>query len=83
MVSFLNINPADKLPGTRVEIDPSQAGTPVNPKFICLHGIKTAAGTAPVNQLIAVGTQRDADTLGGIVEVLRNQVIVLAESASA
>lgn len=65
MVSFANINPTYKLPGVSVEVDPSQAGTPVNPKWLALHATKTAAGVAPANQLIAVGTQADADRLMG------------------
>lgn len=65
MVSFANINPNYKINGTRVEIDPSQAGTPVNPKYLVLHGTKLASGVAPADRLIAVGTQSDADKFGG------------------
>lgn len=65
MVSFNQISPTWKLPGTSIEVDPSQAGTPVSTKYAILAGYKTAAGTAPTGEPIAVGTQADADTLGG------------------
>ncbi|GJE45364.1 phage tail sheath C-terminal domain-containing protein [Methylobacterium soli] len=65
MVSFASINPTWKLPGVSIEVDPSQAGTPVNPRWLVLHGIKLAAGQAPADRLIAVGTQADADRLAG------------------
>lgn len=64
MVSFNYIDPYFKLPGVSVEADPSQAGTPVNLKFGLLVGI-AKGGTAPVNQIIPVGTQADADSLFG------------------
>lgn len=65
MVSFNFIAPDYKLPGTSIEVDPSQAGTPVNPKYALLMGYKTAAGTAPANATISVGTVEDAKALFG------------------
>lgn len=64
MVSFNFIDPYYKLPGVSIEVDPSQAGTPVNPKFGLLVGI-SKGGTAPANTIIPVGTQADADVLFG------------------
>lgn len=54
-----------KLPGTGIAVDPSQAGTPTNPKFLLLKGHKTAAGTATADVIGAVGTQADADAFFG------------------
>jgi phage tail sheath gpL-like len=60
MVSFNNIQPYWKLPGPSIEVDPSQAGTPVNPKYGLLVGI-AKGGTAPFDTPVAVGTQTDAN----------------------
>lgn len=54
-----------KIPGANVQIDPSQAGTPVSPKWALLVGHPTIAGTATANQVIACGTQADANALFG------------------
>jgi phage tail sheath gpL-like len=70
MVSFNQIVPNWKLPGTNVEVDPSMAGTPTSTKYALLVGYKLAAGTAPSNQPIAVGTQNDADTYFGAGSML-------------
>ncbi|WP_407529434.1 phage tail sheath C-terminal domain-containing protein [Methylobacterium oryzisoli] len=64
-VSFSQIPPNYKLPGVSIEVDPSQAGTPVNQRFGLLAGHPTSAGTAPANIPIAVGTQANADALFG------------------
>lgn len=65
MVSFNQIQPNWKLPGTSVEVDPSMAGTPTSKKYALLAGYKLSGGTAPSNQPLAVGTQSDADTFFG------------------
>lgn len=70
MVSFNQIVPNWKIPGTNVEVDPSQAGTPTSTKYALLAGYKLAAGAAPSNQPIAVGTQNDADTYFGAGSML-------------
>lgn len=64
MVSFNQIQPYWKIPGVSIEVDPSQAGTPVNPKYGLLVGI-AKGGTAPFDTPIAVGTQTDADNFFG------------------
>lgn len=69
MVSFNNITPYWKLPGTSIEVDPSQAGTPVNPKAGLLVGI-SKGGTATVDTPIAVGTQQDANSFFGTGSML-------------
>jgi phage tail sheath gpL-like len=70
MVSFNQIVPNWKLPGTSIEVDPSQAGTPTSNKYALLVGYNIAAGTAPADQPIAVGTQNDADTFFGAGSML-------------
>ncbi len=70
MVSFNQIVPTWKLPGTSVEVDPSQAGTPVSQKYAMLAGYKLSSGAAPLNVPIAVGTQSDADTYFGAGSML-------------
>jgi phage tail sheath gpL-like len=69
MVSFNNITPYWKLPGTSIEVDPSQAGTPVNPKAGLLVGI-AKGGTAPFDAPIAIGTQQDANAFFGTGSML-------------
>jgi phage tail sheath gpL-like len=69
MVSFNQIQPFWKLPGVSIEVDPSQAGTPVNPKYGLLVGI-AKGGTAPVDTPIAVGTQTDANAFFGVGSML-------------
>lgn len=64
MVSFNSIQPYWKLPGVSIEVDPSMAGTPTNPKYGLLVGI-AKGGTATPSTPIAVGTQRDADAFFG------------------
>lgn len=76
MVSFNQIPPDYKLPGTSIEVDPSQAGTPVNLKFGLLPGIKLSTGSAPANVPIAVGTQADADALFGAGSMLARMFAV-------
>lgn len=70
MVSFNQIPQGWKLPGASIEVDPSQAGTPTNPKWGLIPAIKLAAGSAPANIPIAVGTQADADAYGGAGSML-------------
>lgn len=70
MVSFSQIQPNWKLPGTSIETDPSLAGTPTSQKYALMPGIKLSSGTAPVNVPIAVGTQADADTYFGAGSML-------------
>jgi phage tail sheath gpL-like len=70
MVSFNQIQPNWKLPGTSVEVDPSLAGTPTAQKYALLAGYKLAGGSAPSNVPIAVGTQSDADTYFGAGSML-------------
>src|SRR5215510_3948192 len=65
MVSFNQIIPNWKVPGVSVELDPSLAGTPVNPKFGVIAGYRLSTGTIAANTLVAVGTQTDADTMFG------------------
>mgnify|MGYP003609346242 CR=1 FL=1 len=65
MVSFNQIQPNWKLPGTSIEVDPSQAGTATSVKYGLITGYKRSVGTAPAGQLVAVGTQVDADRLFG------------------
>jgi phage tail sheath gpL-like len=69
MVSFNNITPYWKLPGVSIEVDPSQAGTPVNPKAGLLVGI-AKGGTAPFDTPVAVGTQTDANAFFGAGSML-------------
>jgi phage tail sheath gpL-like len=69
MVSFNNIQPYWKLPGVSIEVDPSQAGTPVNPKYGLLVGI-AKGGTAPFDTPVAVGTQTDANAFFGTGSML-------------
>jgi phage tail sheath gpL-like len=64
MVSFNSIQPFWKLPGVNAEVDPSQAGTPVNPKWGLLVG-HAKGGTAPFDVPVAVGTQADANAFFG------------------
>ena len=54
-----------KIPGPNTQIDPSQAGTPTSPKWALLPGILTSAGSATPNQVVACGTNADADALFG------------------
>lgn len=65
MVSFNSIPSNWKLPGTSIEVDPSQAGTPTGNKYALLVGHKTNAGTAAVNIPIAVANQQEANSLFG------------------
>lgn len=69
-ISFNQINPYWKLPGTSIEVDPSQAGTPVNPKYGLLIGHKTSAGSAIVNIPVAIASQADADAQFGAGSML-------------
>jgi phage tail sheath gpL-like len=64
MVSFNSIAPYWKPPGVNIEVDPSQAGTPVNLKFANLVAI-AKGGVAPMDIPVAVGTQADADYFFG------------------
>ena len=59
-----------KIPGPNVQIDPSQAGTPVAPKWALLVGHPLPAGTAMANQVIACGTSADADAMFGAGSML-------------
>lgn len=59
-----------KLPGPNVQMDPSQAGTPVAPKWMLLVGHAIAAGTAKPNVAIATGTNNDADAQFGAGSML-------------
>ena len=45
-----------KIPGPNTQIDPSQAGTPVSPKWILLVGHPTAASNVPPNKAVAWGS---------------------------
>jgi phage tail sheath gpL-like len=54
-----------KIPGPNTQIDPSQAGTPTSLKWALLAGHPTAAGSATPNQVVACGTQADANALFG------------------
>ncbi|MCX7336146.1 MAG: hypothetical protein NTV85_31975, partial [Hyphomicrobiales bacterium] len=54
-----------KIPGPNTQIDPSQAGTPTSLKWALLPGILTSAGSATPNQVVACGTNADADALFG------------------
>ena len=54
-----------KIPGPNTQLDPSQAGTPIAPKWILLVGHPTAAGTAVANKAVATGTNADADAAFG------------------
>ena len=65
MVSFSQIPAGWKVPGTSIEVDPSQAGTPTNPKWALLIGHKTTAGSAPADVPVAVGSEADAKALFG------------------
>lgn len=65
MVSFSQIPPNYKINGVNIEVDPSQAGTPTNPKFGEIAGHKSSVGTAVLDVPVAVGTQADADYLFG------------------
>ncbi|GGC68556.1 phage tail sheath C-terminal domain-containing protein [Chelatococcus reniformis] len=76
MVDFNQINPTYKLPGTSAEVDPSQAGTPVSDKWGLIAGFKTAAGSAPADLPIAVGTQADADAFFGAGSMLARMFTV-------
>ncbi len=62
-----------KIPGPNVLIDPSQAGTPISPKWALIVGHLTAAGTAAPNAIVACGTQADANALGGPGSMLARQ----------
>ncbi len=70
MVSFNQIQPNWKIPGTSIEVDPSLAGTPTSVQYALLAGYKLSGGAAPSNQPIAVGTQTDADTFFGAGSML-------------
>ncbi|MCJ2053995.1 phage tail sheath subtilisin-like domain-containing protein [Methylobacterium sp. J-070] len=59
-----------KIPGPNTQIDPSQAGTPTSLKWILLAGHLIAAGSATPNQVIACGTNADADLLFGAGSML-------------
>lgn len=54
-----------KIPGPNTQIDPSQAGTPVAPKWMLLVGHITAAANIPANRAVACGTNADADIAFG------------------
>ena len=54
-----------KIPGPNTQFDPSQAGTPVSPKWILLVGHPTAAANVPANKAVACGTNADADIAFG------------------
>src|SRR3954470_5170616 len=69
MVSYNQIQPFWKPPGVSIEVDPSQAGTPVNPKYGLLVGI-AKGGTAAFDTPIAVGTQTDANAFFGAGSML-------------
>lgn len=73
MVDVSPIPPNWKLPGTSITVDPSQAGTPTNPKFALLVGHKTSAGSATVDMPTAIGTQADADAMFGPGSMLARQ----------
>ncbi|GEP09811.1 phage tail sheath C-terminal domain-containing protein [Methylobacterium gnaphalii] len=59
-----------KIPGPNVQIDPSQAGSPTNLKWILLVGHPTSAGTATPNVAVANGTNADADVQFGAGSML-------------
>lgn len=65
-VSFNQIPQVYKLFAVSIEVDPSQAGTPTQPKFALIIDYKIAAGTAVLNKLIACGSVAQAKVLGGI-----------------
>lgn len=65
MVSFNQIQPDYKLPGVAIEVDPSQAGTPVNLKFGLLAGHRLTSGQAASNLPIACASEMDAAILFG------------------
>jgi phage tail sheath gpL-like len=60
-VSFANIPQNWRLPLYWVEVDPSKAGLPTLRQPALLVGIKTAAGIAPPDQAVPIGTQAQAD----------------------
>lgn len=66
MVSFSSI-PASgwKLPLVSIEVDGSQAGTPTSKLYALLTGYKLAAGSAPSNAPVAVGSAAQAKALFG------------------
>jgi phage tail sheath gpL-like len=64
-VSFSAIPATFKVPLVNIEIDPSQAGTPTEPRDALLTDYKIAAGTAVADAIVAVGDQLTADTLFG------------------
>ena len=70
MVSFNNIQPYYKLPGTSVEVDPSQAGTPTNQKYALLIGHKLNAAPAVADVPIAIGSEADAKAAFGAGSML-------------
>ena len=70
MVDVSPIPPNWKLPGTSITVDPSQAGTPTNPKYALLVGHPTAVGLAARDVPIACGTQADANALFGVGSML-------------
>lgn len=60
MVSFNSIPAVYKNPLVWIEVDPSQAGTPYQLKFLLLADYKIAAGTAAADSIVAVGSVADA-----------------------
>lgn len=64
-ITFGAIPATFKVPLVNIEIDPSQAGTPVEPRYALLTDYKIAAGTATADTIIAVGDQVSADALFG------------------
>ncbi|TCR60943.1 phage tail sheath C-terminal domain-containing protein [Bosea sp. BK604] len=66
MVSFNQIPNGWKLPLVSIEIDPSQAATPNQPKYALITDYKIAAGTGVADAVIACGSVAQARALGGI-----------------
>ena len=64
-MGLTRIPPTYKIPGANTEFDPSQAGTPTALKWILLVGHLTSAGSATPNQVVACGTNPDADVQFG------------------
>ncbi|GJD58358.1 phage tail sheath C-terminal domain-containing protein [Methylobacterium dankookense] len=73
MVDVSPIPSSWKLPGTSITVDPSQAGTPTNPKFALLVGHPLASAPAPRDVVTAIGTQADANAYFGAGSMLARQ----------
>lgn len=70
MSNFNEISDATLLPGTFIEIDPSQAGLGSDLPLVLLVGQKLSTGTAVSGEIVRVASVKDAETKAGVGSML-------------